>query len=74
MTKEQAPLQSFIGIPFKFGNRFLGMCGLANKRDGYTEETARALKPICDFIATLINSSALERAKEILNRDISQKY
>ncbi|MGV3525001.1 MAG: ATP-binding protein [Candidatus Sericytochromatia bacterium] len=61
------PLQTFVGIPFYYGQRLIGMAGLANAPQGYTLSRLRELEALISTCATLMEvyrSSSAQRQTE----------
>ncbi len=50
------PLESFLGVPFHFGERLVGMAGIANRPGGYDEEIIAYLQPLLISCGTLIEA------------------
>lgn len=67
------PLKTFTGIPFKCGDHFVGMCGLANRTDGYNESLIEELTPLTKCIASLIYNYRLNSEKTSLSTGLNQK-
>ncbi len=63
------PLNSFMGIPFYFGQKMVCMVGIANRPDGYLEEMIEYLSP---FLATCANIIEAQK-NEILRREAEEK-
>jgi PAS domain S-box-containing protein len=71
------PLKRFLGIPIFKGSRFVGMVGLANKLNPYTQEDVDFLKPFLSSYANLITSLNVNRDKrkaELLQRQSESLY
>jgi len=49
-------LYSFAGIPMFFRNKFIGMMGIANKKNGYTKEFIEKINPIIYVISHIVGS------------------
>lgn len=62
------PLDAFLGMPFKKGNRLVGMVGIANRPGGYDSELVNYLKP---FLATCAN--IIEALRESASRIKSER-
>jgi PAS domain S-box-containing protein len=66
------PLHSFMGLPFHYGEQFVGMAGIANRPGGYDEELAEHLQPLLTTCARIIHAYRVEeqrtRAGEALKR------
>lgn len=48
------PLNKFAGIPFQYSGKMLGMVGLANSLEGYSEQLITTLSPVLDTCTQLI--------------------
>lgn len=60
-----APLETFLGVPIKRGDRMIGMMGLANRPGGYSQSDIQVLEPMVATFATLIDA---RRANELRNQ------
>ena len=58
------PLEAFAGLPLFAGNQLVGMLGLANRPEGYTEDFPSQLQPLLNTLGQLI---------EALRRDIQRQ-
>ncbi len=54
------PLKSFAGIPFYHNKKIIGMVGIANRQNGYTEDYIQSLNPFFDTCSTLIANYKME--------------
>ncbi|WP_286902817.1 diguanylate cyclase [Vreelandella sedimenti] len=66
------PLLRFLGLPIKIGDETVGMIGLANKEEDYTDEDAQFLHPLLDTLGALFY--ALEVEKSRLNAEQKLRY
>ncbi|WP_161491477.1 sensor domain-containing diguanylate cyclase [Vreelandella lionensis] len=57
------PLLRFLGLPIKIGNETVGMIGLANKAEDYTEEDALFLQPLLDTLGALFYAFEVEKSR-----------
>lgn len=57
------PLNRFIGIPFKKGEDMIGMIGLANRPEGYSDGLVEVLKPVIDTCTQLILANRAQNEK-----------
>ncbi len=66
------PLNAFLGIPVKLGNKLVGMMGVSNRLGGYNAELYNFLHPLIQIFATIISAMRIQEEKElneiILNR------
>lgn len=57
------PLLRFLGLPIKIANETVGMIGLANKEQDYTEEDALFLQPLLDTLGALFYALEVEKSR-----------
>lgn len=59
------PLKAFMGIPFYYGEELIGLIGLANREEGYSEEVAKFLEPLVTTCGIMAHSRriSLERKR-----------
>jgi len=69
------PLESFLGIPLHHGDRFVGMMGVANRPQGYTEELLARLEPFVVTAASVVDAHRSRRerrrAEEVQARQVA---
>lgn len=53
-------LDSFLGVPIRYGTSVVGMIGLANAREGYDQELVELLEPLVTTLGALIHALELE--------------
>ena len=58
------PVESFLGIPMRYGDEVVGVAGVANRTGGYTEEIAETLEPLTSACAAMIVAIRAQREKE----------
>ena len=58
------PLKRFLGIPLYHANAFVGMVGLANRPEEYTEELFERLRPVTAAGAMMITALRVQRENE----------
>ena len=58
-------ISRFLGLPIKVKDKVVGMVGLANKFDTYTDEDAEFLQPFLDALAGLFYAVELEEARAV---------
>jgi GAF domain-containing protein len=56
LPKGHPPLRAFLGLPFYYGDRLVGMIGMANRPGGYDEEIIAYLQPLLVSCGTLIEA------------------
>jgi two-component system cell cycle sensor histidine kinase/response regulator CckA len=56
-------LRAFLGIPIHHHGELVGMCGVANRSDGYDDSMVTELEPLLVTCANLIASVRLEAAR-----------
>lgn len=66
------PLRRFLGLPIKIGDETVGMIGLANKQDDYTDEDAQFLHPLLDTLGALFYALDVEKSR--LNAEQKLRY
>ncbi|MCA2980606.1 MAG: GAF domain-containing protein, partial [Myxococcaceae bacterium] len=49
------PLNAFAGLPIKDGTQMVGLVGLANRPEGYTEDLIQSLEPVLAFLGKVLN-------------------
>ena len=57
-------LASFLGIPIHYGDRLIGMIGLANRPGGYDRTVVEHLGPVTSTSAQLLAAAGRERERE----------
>jgi signal transduction histidine kinase/CheY-like chemotaxis protein len=57
------PLRCFLGLPFKSGDRLVGMIGLANRPGGYDDALVRFLEPLLVICATMLDAIRADRER-----------
>jgi PAS domain S-box-containing protein len=71
------PLNSFLGLPFYYGEQMVGMVGIANCPNGYDEELVTYLQPFLATCANIIeayrNEQRRQQAEEAL-RESEERY
>ena len=55
IPKGHPSLDAFMGLPFYGGGKFLGVVGLANRKNGYQETLAESLQPFLTTCGNLIH-------------------
>ncbi|MBF0530851.1 MAG: PAS domain S-box protein, partial [Deltaproteobacteria bacterium] len=56
------PLESFLGVPLIYDDRTVGMIGLGNRKDGYTQEELEALLAMTPAIVEAFSRKRSEKA------------
>jgi PAS domain S-box-containing protein len=66
-------MHAFLGLPFRYGGKLVGMVGVANRPAGYDDDFVRALEPLTASCAALIHAMRLDEetaeARESLARE-----
>ncbi len=57
------PIFSFLGLPIYIQERLVGMIGLANKAENYTQKDVAFLQPLLDALSGLYYAVELEQAR-----------
>lgn len=65
-------INSFIGIPFYYGDEFMGMIGLANKVGGYEASLEQAIEPILISCATLVHAHKSQQNKLQIQEELKK--
>jgi PAS domain S-box-containing protein len=58
------PLNAFAGVPILVGSTMVGMAGLANRAEGYTEDQIHALDPLLSTLGQLIFARRIQQARQ----------
>jgi PAS domain S-box-containing protein len=66
-------LRAFMGIPIISDKKMVGMCGLANRPDGYNEEDLEYLRPLVETIANLLERHRAEAGRQMAEEALRQK-
>lgn len=59
IPKGHPPLNAFLGVPLFFANEFIAMVGIANRKDGYSNEFYEYMKPLFEVVGEIIGSHEL---------------
>lgn len=60
-------VQNFMGMPLYFGGELVGVAGVANRPEGYTEEIAASLQPFVSTCASVLHAARTQaHQKELL--------
>lgn len=65
-------IHSFIGIPFYYGEEFMGMIGLANKKDGYEIKLVQEIEPILISSAILVHAHKSQQNKLQIQEELKK--
>ncbi|WP_404463790.1 diguanylate cyclase [Vreelandella aquamarina] len=57
------PLRRFLGLPIKIGEETVGMIGLANKQEDYSDEDAQFFQPLLDTLGALFYALEVEKSR-----------
>jgi len=58
------PITTYIGVPVYSGESLVGMIGLANRPDGYSERFAEDLAPLSQTVGLLIDRNRLQASQK----------
>lgn len=58
------PVESFLGIPMRYGDEVVGVAGVANRSGGYTTKIAEFLEPLTSACAAMIVALRAQREAE----------
>ncbi|MDH5409044.1 MAG: PAS domain-containing protein [Gammaproteobacteria bacterium] len=65
-------LNAFLGAPVFYGNKMVGMYGLANRAGGYDEELASFLQPVNTTYGVIIQSYHNVQRENCIKRDLER--
>ena len=65
------PLQSFLGVPVRIGDAFVGMVGLANREGGYDPAVLAALAPLLGATSGMFYMLRLHEARLRAEADVA---
>lgn len=60
LPKGHPPLRSFMGIPIFFSGKFIAMAGVANRKEGFSEEFYDYLKPYFEVVGEMIHAKLIQ--------------
>jgi diguanylate cyclase (GGDEF)-like protein len=66
------PISSYLGVPIYAGSEKVGLVGLANRVDGYSENLAAELEPLLQTVGQLIERKRLHREKSEHSRSLER--
>jgi PAS domain S-box-containing protein len=72
LPKGHPPMHNFLGIPFKAGGKVVGMVGLANNPDGYSENDPYFLAPMINVCAQVTIANRAKNEIRFLNNRYRQ--
>ena len=64
LPKGHPPLNSFLGLPFFYGNQMIGLLGIANRKGGYDEEMVNLLTPLASSCGSLIKALRSDQERQ----------
>lgn len=64
-------LESFMGIPVMSANRLVGIVGLANRKDGYSEATPESIRPLLECYGRILGLIQDNRERLMLQKRLS---
>lgn len=64
LPEGHTPLSSFLGAPIYYGNKIVGMYGIANRKDGYNETMLEFLQPFDTAYGVMIHSGRMMKKDE----------
>ena len=62
-------LDSFMGIPLIVANEVVGLIGLANRLEGYSEQLADEIEPYLDTCALLVQTIRERKKMQIFSEN-----
>lgn len=66
-------MKSFLGLPFHYGDKLVGMVGVANRPGGYDEEFVRELVPLTASCAALIHAMRLDAERSSTSESLARE-
>jgi PAS domain S-box-containing protein len=66
-------MNSFLGIPFRYGEKLVGMVGVANRPGGYDQEYVRELTPLTASCAALIHAMRLDAERSATRQSLTRE-
>ncbi|MDL1862770.1 PAS domain S-box protein [Betaproteobacteria bacterium PRO7] len=66
------PLSAFVGVPFLHDGAPVGLIGLANRAEGYSEAWLETMKPLLETACTLIVAHRARREREAMQLRLAQ--
>lgn len=66
-------MNAFLGIPFRYGEKLVGMVGVANRPGGYDEEFVRELTPLTASCAALIHAMRLDAERFATRQSLTRE-
>ncbi len=66
-------MHAFLGIPFRYGEKLVGMVGVANRPGGYDEDYVRELTPLTTSCAALIHAMRLDAERSATRQSLTRE-
>ena len=66
-------MHAFLGIPFRYGEKLVGMVGVANRPGGYDEDYVRELTPLTASCAALIHAMRLDAERSSTRQSLTRE-
>lgn len=66
-------MHAFLGIPFRYGEKLVGMVGVANRPGGYNEDYVRELTPLTASCAALIHAMRLDAERSSTRQSLTRE-
>ena len=66
-------MHAFLGIPFRYGEKLVGMVGVANRPGGYDEDYVRGLTPLTASCAALIHAMRLDAERSSTRQSLTRE-
>jgi PAS domain S-box-containing protein len=66
-------MNAFLGIPFRYGEKLVGMVGVANRPGGYDENYVRELTPLTASCAALIHAMRLDAERSATRQSLTRE-
>jgi PAS domain S-box-containing protein len=74
LPEHHPPLNAFLGIPFYYGEKMVGMAGVANKPHGYSEDLVRFLRPFSMACGEIIKIHQNNQLREAAEKQLKKLY
>ena len=72
VPKGHPPLNAFLGVPFYYRGKLIGMVGIANREQGYTRELVDAIDPLLSSCTTLILALRARARRELVEKNLRE--
>ncbi|NDC60389.1 MAG: PAS domain S-box protein, partial [Alphaproteobacteria bacterium] len=66
-------MNAFLGLPLRYGDKLVGMVGVANRPGGYDEELVRDLAPLMSSCASLIHAMRIDAERAATQQSLARE-